>query len=191
MQSAAIKAGISMDIASSFRSVERQLTIWNNKWEGTRPLFDRDGEQLDAKALSDEEKLKTILIWSALPGSSRHHWGTDLDVYDAKRIAASGKELQLIEQEYMQGGPCFKLCQWMDVHLNDFGFFRPYQEDRGGVAVEPWHISHIQQSLRIEKSLSITEFETFIQQLDIYGRATILKHLDWIWNCFVLNNGDK
>lgn len=191
MQSAAFEAGISMNIASSYRSVERQLTIWNNKWQGKRPLYDRKGNQLDATILSDEEKLKTILIWSALPGASRHHWGTDLDVYDAKGVAASGAELQLIEQEYMRGGPCFELCQWMDVHLKDFGFFRPYQKDRGGVAVEPWHISHVQQSQLIEQSLSISEFETFIQQLDISGRVTILNHLEWIWDCFVLNKGES
>jgi LAS superfamily LD-carboxypeptidase LdcB len=178
-----------MDIASSYRSVERQLLIWNNKWSGKRPLYDRNGELLVAEDLSDDDKLKAILIWSALPGASRHHWGTDLDVYDAKAVEATGKPLELIEAEYTHGSPCFALAQWIDKYLESFGFYRPYLTDTGGVAIEPWHISHQGQSKKVESELSITEFETLLQQIDIRGRDTILKHLDWIWHVYVLNKG--
>lgn len=190
MQKAALGAGVSMNIASSFRPVERQLLIWNEKWQGKRTVNDRSSTPIDMHALSDDEKLKAILIWSALPGASRHHWGTDLDVYDAKSIAESGQPLALVEAEYQAGGPCFRLREWMDEHLDSFGFYCPYAVDKGGVAVEPWHISHTEQSQLIEQSLSKSEFARFIGQLEIEGRDAIIRHLDWIWRCFVLNRGD-
>ncbi len=33
-------------------------------------------------ALSDLEKCKAMLRWSAVPGASRHHWGTEIDIFD-------------------------------------------------------------------------------------------------------------
>ena len=82
MQVAAAYEGFNLQAASSWRSFERQLAIWNGKWRGERPLLDADNQPLDALQLDDMERLHAILRWSALPGTSRHHWGTDLDIYD-------------------------------------------------------------------------------------------------------------
>jgi hypothetical protein len=46
------------------------------------PLLDAHNQPLDALQLGETERLHAILHWSALPGTSRHHWGTDLDIYD-------------------------------------------------------------------------------------------------------------
>ncbi|HAS21949.1 MAG TPA: D-alanyl-D-alanine carboxypeptidase, partial [Idiomarina loihiensis] len=77
MQKAAAAEGIEFAIASGFRSLDRQLSIWNRKWRGKLPLRSKEGELLDASNLSDVEKMHAILHWSSLPGSSRHHWGSD------------------------------------------------------------------------------------------------------------------
>jgi LAS superfamily LD-carboxypeptidase LdcB len=76
-------AGFDIRIFSGFRSFEHQLSIWNRKVSGKLPVLDSNAVPLDVEALSERELVLAILRWSALPGASRHHWGTDLDVYDA------------------------------------------------------------------------------------------------------------
>ncbi|MCC2604445.1 M15 family metallopeptidase [Planctobacterium marinum] len=185
LRQAANNAGVNLDIASSYRPVERQLLIWNEKWSGKRPLLNRVGTPCDASALTDKEKLDTILIWSALPGTSRHHWGTDIDVYDAPRIAESGKTLQLVPDEYLPGGPCGQLKRWMNDNLEAMGFYCPYATDNGGVAYEPWHISHLAQSAKFERLLTPEALATTISQLDILGKSTILENLEVIHRQFI------
>ncbi|WP_028115580.1 M15 family metallopeptidase [Ferrimonas senticii] len=140
MQLAAAADGIDMQIASGWRSFERQLAIFNGKAQGLRPLLDRDGVRLDPLLLSQADLLDAILLWSALPGTSRHHWGTDLDLFDGAQISA--KSLQLEPWEYQAGGPNYRLSQWLQQHMADYGFYLPYQQDLGGVLPEPWHLSY-------------------------------------------------
>ena len=189
MRSEAQKSGISIDIASSFRSVERQLAIWNAKWEGKRPLYRRDMTQADPATLSDEEKLHCILTFSALPGASRHHWGTDIDVYDEKAINATGKPLELIEAEYVANGPCYPLHQWLLQHASNYGFDFPYAVDKGGIAKEPWHISHKASASEALEKLTLTQLAKDIKNMPILGKSVILKHLDEIYRRYVLNKG--
>ncbi|WP_350595574.1 M15 family metallopeptidase, partial [Pseudoalteromonas sp. 45-MNA-CIBAN-0466] len=101
----------------------------------------------------DIDKCIAIMLYSALPGASRHHLGTDLDIYD-KSAVSDDYVLQLSPNEYQQGGPFAKLSQWLDTHLAEFGFYRPYQYDLGGVAPELWHISHIAQSAQLIRHLT-------------------------------------
>src|SRR3954447_1988680 len=91
MRDAAAVEGIDLRARSSFRDFDTQLLIWNQKWNGERPLYDRRGTLLDRKRLSDGETLDAILSWSAVPGGRRHHWGSDLDVIDAAAIPAGTK----------------------------------------------------------------------------------------------------
>ena len=73
----AAAAGLDVAVASGFRDFERQLGIWNDKYLGRRALLDPAGQPLDASVMSEPERIRAILHWSALPGASRHHWGTD------------------------------------------------------------------------------------------------------------------
>jgi LAS superfamily LD-carboxypeptidase LdcB len=141
MRAAALQDGIVLEPASSFRDFDRQCLIWNGKYRGERALFDRQGQPLDALTLSPADRVEAILCWSALPGASRHHWGTDLDVYDGSALPA-GERPQLVPAEYAPGGPFARLDTWLAAHAGRFGFFRPYATVRAGVAPEPWHISH-------------------------------------------------
>lgn len=141
---AAGNAGFELAIASGYRSFERQLAIWNAKASGQRPLLDERGRALRADALSEVERLYAILRWSALPGASRHHWGTDLDVYDRSALAP-GEPLALTCAETETGGPFAPFHRWLDAFLlspDNPGFYRPYDRERGGVAPEPWHLSY-------------------------------------------------
>lgn len=78
----ATEYGIDLRLTSSFRDFARQMTIWNEKAQGLRPVLDSNGIAIDIGGLSEEELMWAILRWNALPGTSRHHWGTDFDCYD-------------------------------------------------------------------------------------------------------------
>ncbi|MNS25377.1 D-alanyl-D-alanine carboxypeptidase [compost metagenome] len=180
MQVAAAHEGFNLQAASSWRGFERQLAIWNGKWRGERPLLDADNQPLDALQLDDMERLHAILRWSALPGTSRHHWGTDLDIYDPDCLPA-GTRLALEPWEYEAGGWFADLGEWLGDHMSDFGFFLPYAKPLDaaqGVAYEPWHISFALESA--EQRLDPDALALCLQQADIEGKECILSHLDEI-----------
>lgn len=144
LQEEAARAGFQLAIASSFRSCARQLAIFNGKAAGQRPIHDDAGKPVNIDVLSPRELLRAILRFSALPGTSRHHWGTDLDVYDAS-AAPADYQVQLSPAEVTPGGMFDALHNWLDERMacgDSQGFFRPYSEDRGGVAPERWHLSY-------------------------------------------------
>lgn len=143
LQAEAVEAGFELAIASSFRSYQRQRAIWNGKACGQRPVHDDAGRNVELATLSRGQQLRAILRYSAIPGTSRHHWGTDLDVYDAAALPADYR-LQLSPREVAPGGLFDPLHRWLDERMAagaSQGFFRPYARDRGGVAPERWHLS--------------------------------------------------
>ncbi|RSM23580.1 peptidase M15 [Aeromonas salmonicida] len=191
MQVAAAHEGHNLQAASSWRSFERQLAIWNGKWRGERLLLDADNQPMDTLQLSECERLHAILRWSALPGTSRHHWGTDLDIYDPDCLPA-GTKLALEPWEYEAGGWFSDLGDWLTDHMNDFGFFLPYARPVGsgsGVAYEPWHISFALESR--EQRLDPDALALCLQQADIEGKSTILAHLDEILAHYVTTCPDE
>jgi len=144
LQGDARAAGFDLVIASGFRSYARQLAIWNGKVGGQRPVHDDQGRAVDLSELSTADQLRAILRYSAIPGTSRHHWGTDLDIYDAGAMA-EGYQLQLSPVEVAAGGIFDPLHRWLDERMaagESHGFYRPYGADRGGVAPERWHLSY-------------------------------------------------
>lgn len=143
-------AGFELAVASSFRSYERQLAIFNGKASGERPVHDDSGKLLSMNELDPAARLAAILRFSALPGTSRHHWGTDLDVYDARAIGGD-YQVQLTPSEVSPGGVFDAFHSWLDQCMEkgeSEGFYRPYSEDRGGVAPERWHLSYAPLSLQ-------------------------------------------
>jgi LAS superfamily LD-carboxypeptidase LdcB len=141
MRDAAVQAGLDLVAASSFRDFDRQLHLWNAKWRGERPLLDAAGRPLDAAALEEDERIAAILRWSALPGGSRHHWGSDIDVIDSSGVP-DGYRVQLVAEEYAPGGVFAQLTPWLDANMGRFGFYRPYASALGGAGVEAWHLSY-------------------------------------------------
>jgi len=86
MRTAAQRDGIALQAVSGFRDFERQLTIWNGKYSGARALLDAQNKPLEAATLNEHERVAAILVWSALPGASRHHWGSDFDLIDRNAL---------------------------------------------------------------------------------------------------------
>src|SRR3954471_13327081 len=103
LKAAAADAGIDLAIASAFRDFGAQLRIWNMKYRGERPLYDPAGNVRDHAVLDADQLVSAILCWSALPGASRHHWGTDIDVVD-RAAMPEGYRYRLVPEEFAAGG---------------------------------------------------------------------------------------
>jgi LAS superfamily LD-carboxypeptidase LdcB len=176
MRAAAAADGIDLVPFSSFRDFDRQLAIWNAKFRGERPMEDRSGKPLDVRGLGAAERVEAILWWSALPGASRHHWGTDMDVMDANAVP-EGYRLRVVPAEYAPGGPFGKLTTWLDAHMHAFGFFRPYATDRGGVSPEPWHLSYAPVAERALAALAPGHLREALAAADIEGKEAVLAAL--------------
>ena len=139
----ALREGFDLRVVSGFRSFQRQLAIWNAKALGQRSVLDEHEQPLEIGTLCARERIFAILRWTALPGTSRHHWGSDIDVIDAASVAESYK-VRLSVQEAREGGPFAALHAWLDEHIvrdRAHGFFRPYTGSGCAVAAEPWHLS--------------------------------------------------
>lgn len=185
MRDTAAKAGISLAVRSGFRDFGTQLGIWNRKWRGERTLFSRDGKELVHAQLTPDELLDAILSWSAIPGGSRHHWGSDVDLIDTAAVPA-GYQVQLLPEEYAASGIFARLNAWLDEHAAYFGFFRPYRADRGGVMPEPWHFSYAPVSLPALEQLSLANLRKVLEASPIEGKSQVLARLPEIYTRFLL-----
>ena len=152
----AAERGFELRIASAFRDYDRHVRIINDKWTGARLVTDGEGRLLERNQYDDQEWLNLILRFSALPGTSRHHWGTDIDIWDASTVDEDYR-LQLAPSEYGPSGPFFEMTRWLDELMaadDAEGFFKPYAEDRGGIAPEPWHISYRPAAMKYQERVS-------------------------------------
>ncbi|KZN56711.1 hypothetical protein N474_11200 [Pseudoalteromonas luteoviolacea CPMOR-2] len=183
---AAKSAGFEFTIASAHRDFHRQKAIWNAKYSGQRPILNSHNQAVDITQLSSEEIVESIMLFSALPGASRHHFGTDLDIY-AKNCLASGASLQLEPWEYQADGPFYEFSCWLEDNLARYGFYKPYDQFRGGVAIEPWHISHVEFANNMSRNLDIAVIADVISKYDVLGKDTIIGNLNELYQRFVIN----
>ncbi|MDC9723320.1 MAG: M15 family metallopeptidase, partial [Urechidicola sp.] len=130
MQEAALRDGINIEVVSSYRSYEHQTRIWTRKYK----RFTENG-------LSPKEAIHKIIEYSTIPGTSRHHWGTDIDIIDAN---VERPESVLETFHFENKGVFVNLKKWMDANANTFGFYLVYtnNENRKGFKYEPWHYSY-------------------------------------------------
>jgi LAS superfamily LD-carboxypeptidase LdcB len=179
MRDAAADAGLDLAAASSFRDFGRQLGIWNDKFLGRRPLLDRNGTPLDPALMTAPQLVRAILHWSALPGASRHHWGTEIDVIDRAALV-DGRKAQLLPAEYRADGVFARLDRWLTQHAERFGFFRPYDRDRGGVQPEPWHLSFAPIADAALQALTIDVLTEALRDVELAGAEAVWPQLDEI-----------
>jgi LAS superfamily LD-carboxypeptidase LdcB len=186
MREAAALAGFDLVPVSSFRDFERQRAIWNAKFRGERPALGRDGRPVDMTALDRGARVETILLWSALPGASRHHWGSDVDVADGKPMAA-GYRPKLEVAEYRRGGPFAALSEWLGANMRRFGFYRPYTRRGRGVQPEPWHLSYAPVAKPALARMSVELLAEALAGAGVDGEAEILERLPRIRERYLLD----
>jgi LAS superfamily LD-carboxypeptidase LdcB len=185
MRRVAAQHGIDLVAASSYRDFQRQAHIWNAKFRGERPLLDGDGNVLKRETMGTDATIDAILRWSALPGASRHHWGTDLDVIDRAALPG-GYQARLVPQEFVPGAVFGHLEAWLSANAADFGFFRPYRVDRGGVQPEPWHLSWSPIAIAALEALSVDALRDALANSSIEARDRVLERLPELHERFVL-----
>lgn len=132
MYNAAKKDGVTLQIRSATRNFKAQKGIWEAKWTGERLV--EEGENLAKTTPDPKERALKILRWSSMPSSSRHHWGTDIDI-------------NAFENEYFEKGKGLKEYNWLVANGPTYGFCQPYTpkgpERPHGYNEEKWHWSYI------------------------------------------------
>lgn len=158
MEAAAKRDGIYLKIVSAYRGFERQKLIWNNKYEKFTNDF----------SLEPEKAISEIIRFSTVPGTSRHHWGTDIDIIDGN---FPDEENVLVSEKFEKDGLFYKLKNWLDNNSENFGFYLTYTNDknRKGFEFEPWHYSYKPVSVKYYRALIKTDLKKIIKSLDING----------------------
>lgn len=129
MWKAAEADGIRLTIVSATRNRRYQKGIWNRKW------LSFGG--------AEEDRAERILQYSSMPGTSRHHWGTDID-------------LNQLNNAYFESGEGAKVYQWLVENAWDYGFFQPYTAFNNfrdkGYREEKWHWSYYPLASRLQRA---------------------------------------
>ena len=157
MSTKAQKEGISIKVISSYRSFERQKVIWNRKFS-----------KFKSEGMNDYQVIGKIIEYSTLPGTSRHHWGTEIDIIDA--IPPQEGDV-LLPEKFHDKGPYNGLREWLEINAKNYGFFLPYNRDenRSGFKYEPWHYSFAPLSKPMLKSYMELDYKTMIVSEDLKG----------------------
>ena len=148
MKTEALKEGIHIQPVSSYRSFNHQKSIWQRKYK-----------RYKNQGFTETQSIQKIINYSTIPGTSRHHWATDIDIIDANVPAPKNV---LREENFHNNGAYVALKKWMDTHANAFGFYLVYTNDadRKGFKYEPWHYSYkplSQNFLKAYKKINIKE----------------------------------
>lgn len=132
MHAAAAVEGVKLVMVSATRNFERQKQIWEAKWNGQRLLEGKDKANVVYPDPAD--RARAILRYSSMPGTSRHHWGTDIDLND-------------LNNSYFKSGEGKQVYDWLTAHAAEYGFCQPYTpkgDDRpNGYEEERWHWSYL------------------------------------------------
>lgn len=131
MHDAALQSGIKLIIISATRNFNSQKYIWERKWSGKTPV---DGKNLAKTVSAPVERARIILRFSSMPGTSRHHWGTDID-------------LNALDNCYFSTGEGKKIYNWLRENASDYGFCQTYTPRDftrpTGYEEEKWHWSYL------------------------------------------------
>ncbi len=162
MKDAAEKDGIIIKLVSGFRDFYRQQIIWNNKYKKFTDEFSLDGPTA----------IKEIIRFSTIPGTSRHHWGTEIDIID--KNFENEKDL-LISKKYEDGGIFNSLKKWMDKNSKRFGFYIVYDDDsdRPGFEYEPWHYTYKPVSDLYQREFLKLNLKSIISKTKVEGKEFI------------------
>lgn len=163
MQTAAYFDGISIELVSAYRSFNHQKNIWNRKYS-----------KFISEGLTPEATVQKIIEYSTIPGTSRHHWGTDIDIFDG---TLPQPDNLLVEENYEENGVYVNLKKWMDENAHKFGFYLVYTKDenRKGFKYEPWHYSYLPIAKQMLNDFKLEAMLNLIETSNIKGKTVLTK----------------
>lgn len=156
MKLAAYNDGVSIKVIHSYTSYLDQMQTWDEAYI-----------QLNEGRMLPEKILKKLITTTAIPGTSRNHWGTEIEIIqDLKPFEGEA----LNAKHFQPNGAFHELHQWLTANAATYGFYMVYTKNnkRKGVQYKPWHYSYaplskdmLKQLLRINlmKELSTSEIE--------------------------------
>jgi len=158
MKKAAYSDGIDIKIVSSYRNFDRQESIWERKYM----RYTEDDGMDPLKAIDK------IIEYSTIPGTSRHHWGTDIDIIDGYRKA---KGDVLLPEKFGADGPFEDFKKWMDENSKKFDYYLVYTNDpkRRGFKYEPWHYSYAPISVPMLTAYRRLNIVQLLREEEFYG----------------------
>ena len=120
---------IPLIIVSATRNFDEQKELWEAKWKGKILV---DGNVDAGKIIDPIERSFAIMLYTAMPGTSRHQWGTDID-------------LNSVERTYFQTPQGKRVYEWLKNNAGKFGFCQTYTKKNparpDGYEEEKWHWS--------------------------------------------------
>ena len=123
-------------------------------------------------ALTEGERALEVLKTSSAPGTSRHHWGTDIDINS-------------VDPQAWERSPLSGTYTWLTANAATYGFHQPYtpRQQRGnrGYFEEKWHWSYtaIAQPLLSEYRRLLfnpAEFRRGLQGRNVEAESFIVSH---------------
>jgi LAS superfamily LD-carboxypeptidase LdcB len=158
MKIEAAKVHIDIELVSAYRSFQRQKEIYEAKYK-----------KYTKQGLSPMDAIKKIIEYSTIPGTSRHHWGTDIDIIDGN---AKPRPKSVLQPELFHGdGPFCKIKDWLTENANFFDFYEVYTNDanRKGFKYEPWHFSYAPVSKPMLLEYKKLDVKKILQKEKILG----------------------
>lgn len=157
MFAAAKKDGVILKIISGTRNFNEQKGIWERKWA------------TNIKTMDSMSAAKKILLYSSMPTTSRHHWGTDMDINS-------------LENSYFESGQGLKEYNWLKKNAAKYGFCQVYTDKktvaRNGYQLEKWHWSYIPLSSQYLKKYNELINYSLIKGFQASNLASKLKAIE-------------
>ena len=123
----AAQSGWHLILVSGYRSFNHQRHIWNH--------FDSLYQKTDN--LDQKGRARAVMSLVSVPGLSRHHWGTELDISEASLRG------QLVNVHPDTPNKVVQFYDWMEQNAPQYGFCKTYIGKHGAVRDEPWHWSYL------------------------------------------------
>ena len=160
----AAQDGWHLILVSGHRSFTSQRRVWNHYDQSLRKMA----------SLDEKSRVRAIMNTVSVPGLSRHHWGTEMDISEETLRG------QLVKIHPDTPPRVLDFYRWMEQNASAFGFCRVYLGQHGAVMDEPWHWSYFPFSRVYEKQfMEIRDF-TRIMDDRVANVGFLMKNFPWI-----------
>ena len=151
-------------LVSGYRSFTSQRRVWNH--------YDKSFRKMSS--LDEKGRVRAIMSTVSVPGLSRHHWGTELDISEETLRG------QLVKIQADTPPKVLDFYKWMEQNASTFGFCRVYLGKHGAVMDEPWHWSYFPFSRVYEKQFMEIKDFTKIMDSSVQNVDFLMKNFPWI-----------
>ncbi len=157
--------GWELVLVSGYRSFEGQRLLWNR-------LYNKATDHTNGDS---QKTVKEVMRYTSVPGFSRHHWGTELDISE-KTLRG-----QLLTPDEEISSKVMDFYHWMEVNAPKFGFCKVYRGKSGIIADEPWHWSYWRLAVIYQRQMdNLPTLSRVLRTKGVEGGEFIQNHLNEI-----------